>query len=271
MRQSSGVAWAFNIYLALFFAYMFLPLLFMSAGAFNTASNPSVYPWQGTSLKWFEALLQDEQMGKAILNSVIISLGTVAVSVPMGLAGALFLTHLNDKARSGAYALLVSPILIPGTILGISTLILWDRMGVRGGLVLSVIGQTTYIASYCMLLILARLQRLDQSLAEAALDLGAPRIAVFFEIVLPFLKPALLTAAVLAFLQAFESYNTALFTIGNKTTFTIFVAARVRLGLTPVINAVGVIMIAATVLFAVLYEMNRRGYLFKLNRMQVGV
>lgn len=210
-------------------------------------------------------------MGGAILNSIFISLGTVAASVPMGLAGALLLTHLNNRTRSAAYALLVSPILIPGTILGISTLILWDRMGVQGGLMLSVIGQATYIASYCMLLILARLQRLDGSLAEAALDLGAPRIAVFYEIVLPFLKPALLTAAVLAFLQAFESYNTALFTIGNKTTFTIFVAARVRLGLTPVINAVGVIMIAATIVFAVLYEMNRRGYFLKLNRMQAGV
>jgi spermidine/putrescine transport system permease protein len=259
LAQSSTLFRAlFNCYLILFFAYMFLPLIFMSVAAFNAASNPSVYPWQGFTLEWFDDLFQDNQMGWAIVNSVIISLGTVILAVPLGLAGALLLIQLNSRSRSTLYALMVSPILIPGTILGISTLILWDRIGVSGGLALSVIGQTTYVTSYTMLLILARLQRFDDSHAEAALDLGAPQHAVFTAIILPFLRPALLTSAILAFLQSFESYNTALFTIGNKTTFTVYIASRVRLGLTPTINAVGVIMVVATVLMAVLYEMHRR-------------
>jgi spermidine/putrescine transport system permease protein len=245
-------------YLVLFFAYMFLPLILMSVAAFNAASNPSVYPWNGFTLEWFDRLFADTQMGWAIVNSIIISLGTVILAVPLGLAGALLLVQLNARSRSTFYALMVSPILIPGTILGISTLILWDRLGVPGGLTLSIIGQTTYVTSYTMLLILARLQRFDHSQAEAALDLGAPQHAVFTAILLPFLRPALYTSAILAFLQSFESYNTALFTIGNQTTFTVFIASRVRLGLSPTINAVGVIMVAATILLAVLYEMHRR-------------
>lgn len=245
-------------YLVLFFAYMFLPLIFMSVAAFNAASNPSVYPWTGFTLEWFDRLFADEQMGRAIINSVVISLGTVILSVPLGLAGALLLIQLNARSRSTFYALMVSPILIPGTILGISTLILWDRMGVPGGLTLSVIGQTTYVTSYTMLLILARLQRFDPSQAEAALDLGAPQHAVFTAIMLPFLRPALFTSAILAFLQSFESYNTALFTIGNQTTFTVFIASRVRLGLSPTINAVGVIMVVATIVLAIFYEVHRR-------------
>ncbi|HAV65633.1 MAG TPA: ABC transporter permease [Verrucomicrobiales bacterium] len=257
-RQSAIFRTVFNGYLILFFAYMFLPLIFMSVAAFNAASSPSAYPWQGFTLEWFDRLFEDSQMGWAIVNSTVISLGTVVLAVPLGLAGALLLTQLSARTRSTFYALMVSPILIPGTILGISTLILWDGVGLHGGLVLSVIGQTTYVASYCMLLILARLQRFDYSHAEAALDLGAPQHAVFTAIILPFLRPALLTAGILAFLQSFESYNTALFTIGNKTTFTVFIASRVRLGLNPTINAVGVIMVVATILLAVLYEINRR-------------
>lgn len=264
----TGIAFRviFNGYLILFFAYMFLPLAFMSIAAFNEATNPSVYPWQGFTLNWFSRLLEDDQLGWALVNSVIISVGTVILAVPFGLAGALLLIRLNGRSRSLFYALMVSPILIPGTILGISTLILWDRVGVPGGLTLSVIGQTTYVTSYTMLLILARLQRFDSSQAEAALDLGAPHHAVFTAIMLPFLRPALITSAVLAFLQSFESYNTALFTIGNNTTFTVFIASRVRLGLTPTINAVGVIMVAATVLLAVIYEVSRRRSLRKRPR-----
>ena len=249
---------AFTTYLVVFFAYMFLPLVFMSVAAFNEASNPSVLPWRGMTLHWFEALASDQQMLDALVSSIVIGVGVVIASVPIGLAGALLAFRLHSRARSVLYGVLVSPILIPGIILGISTLILWDLWGVPGGLFLSVVGQTSYIASYCMLLFLARLQRFDLSLEEAALDLGAPHHAVFREITLPFLRPAVLTAAALAFLQSVESYNTALFTIGNKTTLTVFIASKVRLGLTPVVNAIGVALIIATVLFAFLYELHRR-------------
>lgn len=248
----------FTAYLALFFAYMFLPLVFMSVAAFNEASNPSVLPWRGFTLGWFTALASDQQMIDALTSSILIGAGVVVASVPTGLAGALLLTRLQSRTRSFIYGVLVSPILIPGIILGISTLILWDLWGVPGGLFLSVVGQTTYIASYCMLLFLARLQRFDLSLEEAALDLGAPHHAVFREITLPFLRPAILTAAALAFLQSMESYNTALFTIGNKTTLTVFIASKVRLGLTPAVNAVGVALIFITILLAILYELHRR-------------
>lgn len=249
---------AFALYLVAFFAYMFLPLLFMSVAAFNAASNPSLIPWRGFTLGWFAALVRDQQMIDALVSSAVIGAGVVLASVPIGLAGALLLVRLRSRARSFVYGLLVSPILIPGIILGISTLILWDLWGVPGGLFLSVVGQTTYVASYCMLLFLARLQRFDLSLEEAALDLGAPHHAVFRDITLPFLRPAILTAAALAFLQSVESYNTALFTIGNKTTLTVFIAAKVRLGLTPAVNALGVALILATILLAVLYELRRR-------------
>lgn len=256
---SSGILRAaFTTYLVVFFAYMFLPLVFMSIAAFNDASNPSVLPWRGFTFRWFEALATDQQMLDAFASSVVIGLGVVVASVPIGLAGALLVFRLQSRARSFMYGILVCPILIPGIILGISTLILWDLWGVPGGLFLSVVGQTSYIASYCMLLFLARLQRFDLSLEEAALDLGAPHHAVFREITLPFLRPAILTAAALAFLQSVESYNTALFTIGNKTTLTVFIASKVRLGLTPVVNAIGVALIIATVLFAILYEVHRR-------------
>jgi len=246
------------VYLALFFIYLFVPLVFMVAAAFNSTSIPSVIPWNGTTMSWFGVLFKDKILWEAIMNSFIIGAGVVCLSVPVGLAGALLLTSKNLKGRSFLYGLMVSPILTPGIILGISTLIFWDRLGVPGGIFLSIIGQTTFIASFCMLMFMARLQRFDRTLEEAALDLGATHRQVFFRIMIPFLKPTFFSAVFISFLQSFENYNTTLFIIGTKTTMTIRVASMVRLGLTPEINALAVLFITFTVLAAVVYEIKRR-------------
>ncbi len=256
------------LYLVLFFAYLFLPLIFMMAAAFNASRFPTMLPWEGFTLQWFwgfdargrpTGLFQDARMAKALANSVLIGLGVILLSVPLGLAGALALGSLRSRVRGVLWAVLVSPILTPGVILGISTLIFWQRsFGIGGGLFLAVIGQSTFIASYCMLLFMARLERFDRTLEEAAFDLGASHLQVVRRILLPYLRPGLLSAALVAFLQSFENYNTTLFVIGAEDTLTINIATRVRLGLTPVVNAIGVLFIAATVLAAVIYAALRR-------------
>jgi spermidine/putrescine transport system permease protein len=268
MRAETLTKFFIAVYLTAFFAYLFLPLVFMVAAAFNDSRFPTMLPWQGFTTKWFHGfdargsaigLFQDQRMGRAIWSSVVIGLGVVALSVPIGLAGALFITHLRTRARSLVYGVMVSPILTPGVILGISTLVFWNSwLGVGGGLFLAVVAQSTFIAAYCMLLFMARLERFDRTLEEAALDLGASHQRVVFRILLPFLRPALLSAAMIAFLQSFENYNTTLFVIGTQDTMTINIATRVRLGLTPAINAIGVILIGLTVLGAIAWEILRR-------------
>jgi spermidine/putrescine transport system permease protein len=246
-----------NAYLFVFFGYLFLPLVLMLIAAFNTSVIPSVLPWKGFTLHWFSTLFTDDFMWRAILNSLVIGLGVVVFAVPVGLAAALLLTRLQSRSQPYLYALMVSPILTPGVILGISTLIFWNRIGLEGGLVLTVIGQTTFIASFSMLIFMAQLQRLDPALEEAALDLGASHLQAYRRIVFPYLKTTLMTAAFISFLQSFENYNTTLFVIGADTTLTVKVASMIRLGLTPEVNALSVIFIGLTVLAAVLYTLLR--------------
>lgn len=245
-------------YLVLFFAYLFLPLGFMAVVAFNSSTIPQVTPWQGTTLKWFQALAADSQLGNALINSLIVGVAVVIISVPIGLAAALFLTRLHFKARDYFYALLVSPILTPGIILGISTVLFWDRwFQVTGGLWTAIMGQSTFITGYCMLLIMARAQRFDRTQEEAALDLGATHLQVLRKVTLPFLKPALLSAAALAFMQSFENYNTTLFAIGFEQTLPIYIGTKLRVFISPAMNALGVIFIGLTVIGSVLYEARR--------------
>lgn len=248
-----------GLYMALFMAYMLLPMALMGAAAFNDSSIPVIAPWKGFTSRWFQELFQDRILWRAVLNSCIISAGVIALTLPLGLAAALLLTQMRSRARNLLYAVLVSPILTPGVIIGISTLIFWRALGVEGGLLLTVIGQATFITSFCMLLFISRLQRFDRNQEEAALDLGATPSQVFFRITLPFLRPTVLTALGISFLQSLENYNTTLFVIGAENTMTIRIASMVRLGLTPKINALGLVFIAVTIVLAVLFELKRRG------------
>ncbi|PWC77298.1 ABC transporter permease [Azospirillum sp. TSH64] len=246
-------------YLVLFFGYLFLPLGIMAAATFNSSRFPTVTPWMGFTLGWFQALWEDQRMWAALGTSLIVGAGVIALAVPLGLAAALLLDRLHSRAKTFLYALMVSPLLTPGVIVGISTLVFWrEWFGVSGGLFLTVVAQSSFIAAYAMLLFSARLERFDPALEEAALDLGATHGQVFRRITLPYLTPAILSAALLAFLQSFENYNTTLFVRGLDTTLTVYIATKVRTGLTPAVNALSLVLIALTILGAVAYEILRR-------------
>ena len=153
---------------------------------------------------------------------------------------------------------------MPGVVIGISTVLFWDRVAsgagagygsaLYDGLFLTTMGQSCFIASYCMLVFVARLQRFDYQLIDAALDLGATNAQAFRKILLPFLRPAIASAAIIAFLASFENYNTSVFTLSHYTSFTVEVAQKVRLGIDPSISALAVIVISLTLFAAIARE-----------------
>jgi spermidine/putrescine transport system permease protein len=254
-----------SVYIAIFFVFMLGPLAVMAVSAFNTPSYPQVWPIEGMTLRWFTELFAAEDMREGLQTSLVIGVLVVAMSVPIGLAGAIVMTQLASRARSFYYLIVVSPVLTPGIIIGISTIIFWRDLtaatGMRGlynGIFLTVLGQSSFISGYCMLVILARLQRFDPTQEEAALDLGASHTQVFWHITLPFLRPALLSSAVLAFLSSFENYNTTTFAILSGKTMTTVLAGDVRQGTDPTISALATIIVALTVIAAVTYELMKR-------------
>lgn len=247
-----------NLYLVVFFLYMFLPLLIMVAAGFNDFDQPSVTVWNGFTLKWFSVLANDSRMWVGLLNSLLIAAVVIAISLPLGLAGAFLLTRMESRFNGLLYGIMVSPLLTPGIILGISTLIFWRRLGMAGGLVTAAIAQATFISSYAMLMFMARLQRQDLSLEEAALDLGATHARAFRRITVPFLKPTIFTAAVIALLQSFDNYNTTIFSIGGQFTLVTEIGSRMRFGLSPEINVIGILFMILTIIFATIYVLVRQ-------------
>lgn len=247
-----------HLYMGLFLFYLLMPLAVMGGAAFNDSRFPSILPWKGGTTKWFTELMADGRMWGAFANTILVALAVVAIAVPIGTAAAILINSLDGKIRSVLYGLMVAPILAPGAVIGISTLLFWNTFSVPAGLHLSVLGQVSYIAAFVMLLVLARLQSFDFALEEAALDLGASHGQVLRRILLPHLYPAIGAGAAIAFFQSIENFNVTLFTRGNADTLTVYVFSKVRTGITPTINALALLLIAATVLAAILYEVNRR-------------
>ena len=281
MKPTYFINFMMGMYIFIFFAYLFGPLIIMSITAFNSAEFPSISPWECFSFRWFNegkiaydgqhlaGLFTDWRLHDGLISSLIIGAGVVCLSVPIGMAAAIVLTQVKSQLRDIYYSISIMPVLFPGVIIGISTVVLWDRIAGlggggfisdvgRNGIFLTILAQTCFISTYCFLIFVARLQRFDQTQEEAALDLGATQTQVFFKILIPYLAPAIASAAVIAFLASFENYNTTVFSILSDQTLTTVIASKVRLGISPALSALALTIIALTVIAAVTYEVLRR-------------
>ena len=116
------------LYLVIFFTYLIGPLILMSITAFNSAAFPQITPWEVLSFEWFPKLAADARIINGLKNSIIVGLFTVILSVSMGLAGALVLTQVWPKLRATYYTIIIAPILVPGVVIGISTLVFWAQI-----------------------------------------------------------------------------------------------------------------------------------------------
>jgi spermidine/putrescine transport system permease protein len=267
------------LYLAAFLIFLFLPLLIVAIFAFNDAPYPAP-PWHGFTLDWFlgneaagrTGLFGDQELLASIWTSCMVALWVTVLSVLVGTANAFLMERAQFPGKGALSMLMLAPLVIPGVILGISILAFASRIAdlcsdlfgldldfLRPGLPLVVLGQFSYIAAIATLTISARLKRFDRTLEEAALNLGASNAAVLRTITLPYLRPATIGAAAIAFLMSFENFNTTLMLVGSDAPLTIMMYGRMREGATPVLNAVSLfLMVASAILALTLVRRGRR-------------
>lgn len=265
------------LYVAAFLMFLFLPLGVVAVFAFNDAPYPAP-PWHGFTLDWFlgnEAagrigLFRDSELLGSIWTSSIVAFWVTGLSVAVGTANAFAMERAQFPGKGALSMLMLTPLVIPGVILGISILAFASRLAqlcsdllgvetdfLRPGLPLVVLGQFSYIAAIATLTISARLKRFDRTLEDAALNLGASNAAVLWTITLPYLRPALIGAAAIAFLMSFENFNTTLMLVGSDSPLTIMMYGRMREGATPVLNAVSLFLMMASA--AIALTLVRRG------------
>ncbi|MCL6272059.1 ABC transporter permease subunit [Sansalvadorimonas sp. 2012CJ34-2] len=263
--QSRAYQRTYNAYIALFFLLLAAPLVVVAIFSFNDSLFPSL-PWGGFTLDWFFAetpkrtgLFHDESILESIWISVIVAVAVAVLSVLVALSNAFLFERKEFPGKQLLYSLMLVPLVIPGVILGISILAFGsniangveDNWGIdleflRPGLTMVILGQFAFISTICTLIISARLRKFDIQLEEAALNLGANHWDVLWTITLPWLKPALVGAAIVAFLMSFENFNTTLVLVGSDAPLTINMFDRMREGSTPVLNAVSLLLMVAS-------------------------
>lgn len=265
--QSGAFKWTYRAYVALFFVFLALPLITVCVFAFNDSVFPSL-PWEGFTWAWFfgdEApyigVFHERPILRSIVTSGIVAFWVALLSVAVGTCNAFLFVRHDFPGKGVLYILMLLPLIIPGIILGISILVfsssvantledatgLWFD-GLRPGLILVVLGQFSFITTFATLVISARLQKFDPALEEAALNLGATRWGAVRAITLPFLYPAMGAAGVVAVLMSFENFNTTLMLVGSDAPLTITMFDRLKLGSTPVLNAVSLLLIVVSAL-----------------------
>ena len=276
LPRTAATRYATAAYVALFLLFLFVPLAVVAIFAFNDASYPAP-PWRGFTLDWFlgghghVGLFTDAPLLRSIVTSLVVATWVTLLSVIVGTANAFLLERARFRGKAAISVLALTPLVIPGVILGISILAFASRVAqfvddtwgveldfLRPGLPLVVAGQFSYIVSIATLTIAARLRRFDAALEEAAFNLGASRGAVLTTVTLPYLKPALVGAAAISFLMSFENFNTTLMLVGSDPPLTIMMYGRMREGATPALNAVSLFLMAASALIALLL-MRRAG------------
>lgn len=249
------------------YAFLYIPILVLMVLSFNDSAMMTT--WTGFSLRWYHELFSDRALLEAARLSVVIAACTATAAVVVGTWVGYVLARMG---RFRGFALFVglasAPLVIPEVVLGISLLLMFvevsDILGLESsnGAFTIWVGHVILTMAYVSVIIQSRVRDLDRSLEEAALDLGAPPIKVFFQIVLPLIAPALLSAWLLAFTLSLDDVVIASFLTGpGYTTLPLEVFSRVRLGLKPEINALATLFMLLVASFVVVahYVQNRKG------------
>jgi putrescine transport system permease protein len=237
-------------YLALVFLFLYVPTATVVVYSFN--ESQLVMLWSGFSVKWYGALTSDPELLSAAWASLQVAFATACSSVFVGTwAGFVLFRYRRFRGLTLYTAMINAPLVIPEVIQGISLLLLFvglqEAFGwpARGMLTIW-IGHTMLCVSYVAITVHSRLSGMDESLHEAAQDLGATPLRVFFDITLPLISQALLSGWLLSFTISLDDVLMTAFLSGpDSTLLPMVVFSRVKLGLNPEINALGTLFIGA--------------------------
>lgn len=236
----------------LMYLFLYIPIIVVIALSFNDSQY--VLVWNGFTTKWYEALLSGQEVARvdpvkawvALRHSLEIAIVTVLVSTVFGTMLAFAMDRYEFPGKNLLLGIVYMPIIIPSIVMGISLLIFFNLVGMSLGIDTAIIGHIAFDISFVAVVVAARLQSFDETLEEAAKDLGANELETFRYVTLPVIKPGVLAGALLAFAMSFDDFVVTFFIIGTQNTLPIFFFSKVRMGVTPGVNVIAALIIVIT-------------------------
>lgn len=240
--------WNFlKLYTALVYFFMFAPIVAVLLLAFNS-SQFGGFPIEGFSLRWFYKLWENEAIVRAFQTSMLLGAMTAVISTTIGILASLALVRYQFRGKNFITTILISPVLVPETVLAVGVLIFLRWLSMPRSFLLLLVGHSIIALPFVVLVVQARLTGIKKEYEEAARSLGASPMQTFFQVTLPLLMPAVFAGALFAFTISFDNITATIFwrPSGMETVPT-QIFGMLRNSVSPEINALGFVMIVITV------------------------
>jgi ABC-type spermidine/putrescine transport system permease subunit II len=232
--------------------YIFLLAPIVVVVIFSLTSSATGYQWTGFTLDWYHQLTHETQLLHALRVSLAVGLAAAALSVLIGLLAAFAMARRQFRGKIAFTGMVLMPLVVPELVMATSLLIMWTKASLQLGYPSLVIGHVIITLPYAALIQLAGISGLNKEVEEAAADLGAAPRSVILLVIVPQLLPAMLTAFIFAFLVSFDDIVMSTFLSGVGTTMLpINIYSMLKLGVSPVVNALGTILVGLTLLLTV--------------------
>jgi spermidine/putrescine transport system permease protein len=250
--------WVFGAWTALVFAFLYIPILLLIVFSFN--SSRLNIRWEGFSLRWYAALLENKTLLTAFQNSIIVASATTILATLLGTIGAWMLYRYHFPFQRAIGFLIFIPMVMPEVLMGASLLAEFVHLlKIPLGYSTLIIAHTTFCFPFVLVGIQARLQGLDPFLEEAALDLGATPAQAFRLVIVPYLMPSIISGALMSFTLSLDEYIVSVFTTGAQSqTLPLKVYGMAKVGLNPQLNALSTIFVIATIVLVLFSELLTR-------------
>jgi len=235
----------FSSYALLFYFFLYAPIILVVIFSFNTSRFPT--HWTGFTLDWYETLFSDFAIGRALRNTLIVSITSTIISTIIGTMVSVGLERYRFRAKSSLDAMLFLPIIIPDIAMAIMLLAFFVLINMELGLSTIIISHVAFNIAFVAVIVRARMASIDPALEEAANDLYANEWKAFWKVTFPLLLPGILGGALFAFTLSLDDYVITFFTSGpGSTTLPVRIYSMVKRGITPEINAVSSLMLLAS-------------------------
>ena len=255
---SRYAAWVLRAFFFLVVVFLYAPIVILLIFSFNDSDLPT-FPLSGFTLSWYRQFLANAELRTALETSAIVAALSSLGAVLLGILASIALVRRRFRGKAAVSALLLSPLVIPYVVFGISLLLFFHQAGIPRSILTVVVGHIVISLPYTILVLVPRLDQIDVSMEEAAYDLGASRLRTFRSITLPLILPAVVAAYLIAFTTSFDEYAVSSFVVGTQPTFPIYLYAALRFpGQLPQVIAVAVVVMIVSLVVVVAAEIGRR-------------
>ena len=249
---------ALRIFFGALVVFLYAPIAILLIFSFNDSELPA-FPLSGFTMRWYHQFVNNSDLWSALQTSAIVAAISSVGAVILGVLASVALVRRRFRGKAGVSALLLSPLVIPYVVFGISLLLFFHAAGIPRSLLTVVIGHIVISLPYTILVLVPRLTQIDINLEEAAYDLGAGPFQTYRWVVLPLILPAVLSSWLIAFTTSFDEYAVASFVVGTRPTFPIYLYGALRFpSRLPQVIAVAVVVMIISLIVVVGAEVGRR-------------